>query len=278
VIDQRLVLVTTGPGPAILPRLERIVWERGQPGAYVHDSGLRPTEQAAIQITLGGRGAVLGTDGTVRAEVPVGRALCFVSRRHRVRYGCCPGDHRPWEFLYANLEGAAAVEAVSDLVAAHGHSLPLDPAHATVAALVRMVPRAAVRHRRLGAGASARLAGDLVAALVDGCDPGGVDASLVEQAMAYLAARLAEPVGVAQAAAHCGVSREHLARTFLRRGSGSPAAWLRGERLRLAGILLRAGDDPVAEVARRCGFAGASHFIQAFRAYAGATPARYRRG
>lgn len=277
-ITQRALLLSTGPGPASLPRLERVVWERGEPPGYRHDSGIRASEQAAVQITLAGCGALLSPRGDVLAEVPVGFALCFLSQRQRVLYGCRPGDRSPWDFVYANLEGASAIAALGELVAAHGHVLALDPGHSTVQALLRLVPRGELAHRRLGAAASARLAGDLIAALVEASESAGIDAALVDQAMAFLAARLAAPVGIAQAAAHCGVSREHLSRIFTRRSGEPPAAWLRRQRLRHAEILLRAGNLPVAEVARRCGFATTSHFGQMFRAHAGATPARYRRG
>jgi AraC-like DNA-binding protein len=272
VISQRALLLSTGPGPASLPRLERVVWERGEAGQYRRDTRWRASEQAAVQITLRGCGQLASS--TLPIPVPRGRALVFVAPRHDLAYASAPGE--PWEFVYANLEGAGAIAAVTELTQAHGHVLALDPDHATVQALLRLVPRVAHAHRRLAAAVSARLAGDLIAALVEAAAPVDAEAQLVEQAMAYLAARLGEPVGIAQAAAALGVSREHLTRVFASRCGEPPAAWLRRQRLRHAEILLRAGELPVAEVARRCGFAGASHFVHAFRVHAGVTPARYR--
>ena len=40
----------------------------------------------------------------------------------------------PYDFLYANMKGAAATLMLADLVAAHGHVLRIDPEHAAVRA------------------------------------------------------------------------------------------------------------------------------------------------
>ncbi|MBA3685957.1 MAG: helix-turn-helix transcriptional regulator [Planctomycetes bacterium] len=275
-ITSRTLLLSAGSGPIALPRVERVAWEH-QDGDYRRDSAARTYAQAAVQITLRGQGALLSPGGAVIAPLPRGTALCFVAQRQPVLYGVAPGSAEPWEFVYANLDGEAALATVDQLVAGHGHVLPISADHAVVQALLGLLPAAALSHRRISAAVSARLACDLLAALVEGIEGGDdPDRALVEDAMAFLSARIEAPVGIAQAAQRCGVSREHLTRVFTRSCGEAPATWLRRQRLRHAEILLRTSALPIAEIGRRCGFAGASHFVQAFRRHAGVTPARWR--
>jgi AraC-like DNA-binding protein len=83
------------------------------------------------------------------------------------------------------------------------------------------------------------------------------------------------------------LSRDQLARRFrlhpsyvsllFSRVGGEPfGAYLTRLRLERATELLR-GEMPVAEVARRCGFADPGYFIKVFRARFGASPGRWRR-
>lgn len=278
-IDERILEVRSPPGPPSLPRLERVAWHRIASSAYRRETQVRPRPQVAVQITLAGCGAILDRRGAVLERLPPGRALLFVAARSRLSYGYPPDAREPYEFVYANLDGEAALAIAEELIARHGHAPALDPRLPIVQALTRLVPSAPFSHRRLALAESARLACELLAALVGANEsaPAGEDA-LVDQAMAWMRARLAEPVAVAAAARACGVSREHLTRVFVRRCGEPPAAWLRRQRLRHAGILLRAGALRVADVAARCGFASASHFVQAFKAEAGVTPERFRRG
>ncbi len=75
-----------------------------------------------------------------------------------------------------------------------------------------------------------------------------------------------------------GLSRRQLDRLFRARFGCSPAAWLAercGER---ATALLADPGLPIKQVAERCGFADASHFVRWFRRHRGATPGRLRLG
>ncbi|MCC6424613.1 MAG: AraC family transcriptional regulator [Phycisphaerales bacterium] len=72
-------------------------------------------------------------------------------------------------------------------------------------------------------------------------------------------------------------SREHLARQFRAATGVSPSEFLMQHRLRLVARELRANDDKLQNIARRCGFSGANYLCRAFRQGMGLTPAQYRR-
>ena len=281
-IRERNLYLETAAGPASLPRITRLVWERAEGPRYRHRSRPRSQRHPAVQITLAGEGAVFAKDGTVLQRCGVGRALAFICQEHDVVYGHPGGGAPPWDFVYANLEGTVADLVVRDLVAAQGHVLPFDPEHAVVdefLALLGLQRSHGDVHRRVNPADSARLAFGLLAALVEASTPEqGGEERLLAEAMSFLRAHLDEDVGVAAAARHCGVSREHLSRLFARLVGEGPATWLRRQRLAQAERLLQAGDLPVADIARRCGYASPSHFAQVFRKATGRTPRSFRRG
>lgn len=259
-----------------MPRIERLVWERARGKGYRHRSVRGAGVYAAVQITLAGRGAVFTDTGTIRSLVPRGRAMVFLTDRHALTYGH-PGDGEAWDFLYANLIGNVVETVIADLVATQGHVLAIDPEHAVVRALLALIPMRAATQRELALAEHARLAFDLLAVLIEANQPRvDAEARLLRSAIAYLRGQFDREVDVAAVAAHCGVSREHLTRSFRSAYGIGPATWLRRQRIAQAERLLAAGTLSVAEVGRRCGFASASHFAQVFRRQVGCPPGGYR--
>ncbi len=270
------VILTVPDSGGGLPLIERVVREVGRAGSYRHQVRRRTELQAAIQITLSGSGSVW-PDGRERGPgIPVPRGRCLLFRGGQpLTYAS--GGAAPWDFVYANLTGEAALVMVDELVMRHGHVPAINPQHSAIRRCVDLATGAGVRHRRLDSASAARLACDLLLAVAEAnrVVVGGRD--LLDEALGFLTANLAQSVDIAAAARHCGVTREHLTRLFRRRLGVAPAAWLRGERLRHADLLLRSGTLPVAAVAKRVGFATASHFVQVFRRATGSTPAALRR-
>ncbi len=272
-INERTLLISGPADLPSLPRVERLAIGLADEVAYRRDTALRRQPCAAIQVGLGGRLALFDAKGRIERELGPGRALVFVVPRHRVIYGVPPHRTAPYTYLYANLEGESALAIVTELVAAHGHDMALDPRHPAVRAIAALAPGDGLRQRRLTLPDGARLANDLICALITAnCVDDGRDARLVETAMELLRRNLSEPVRISAIARRCGVSREHLSRAFTRACGAAPATWLRRLRLRQAEALLNASDLPVAAIARQCGFATASHFAQAFRHEHGRRP------
>lgn len=74
-----------------------------------------------------------------------------------------------------------------------------------------------------------------------------------------------------------GLSRTHFRRLWQRLVGVPPARYAAETALREAARRLTAGDAPVAQVARDTGFADPLYFSRRFRAWAGMSPAAYRR-
>lgn len=273
------IVVSTLDHTGGLPAVDRIVRETGLAHSYRHSVAHRDDRMGAVQVTLAGCGRLWpdGRSSGAGIALPYGRCLAF-RYGQPLTYATDPQALR-WDFVYINLHGAAAMAMLGELIARHGHALACDPAHPALVRLSDLARGPGIRHRRLALADSARIASDVLLALAE-ANPGtaapGRDP--LEAACAYLVHRLGQPVDVADAADAVGVSREHLTRLFRRRLGLAPAAWLRRERLHQAELLLRGGNQPLAAIAQRCGFATASHFVHAFRKRFGITPGRLREG
>ncbi len=75
---------------------------------------------------------------------------------------------------------------------------------------------------------------------------------------------------------HCRVSKSHLFRLFKAAFGQTPLGWLRGFRIAQAKRRLLESEDPVAEVARKVGYADPLHFSRDFRKHVGVPPTRFR--
>ncbi len=78
-------------------------------------------------------------------------------------------------------------------------------------------------------------------------------------------------------AEEAGVHPVHLARVFRAHAGESVGSYARRLRLEDAAVALAEGDEPIARIALRAGFADQSHFTRSFRRWAGVPPGRYRR-
>ena len=90
--------------------------------------------------------------------------------------------------------------------------------------------------------------------------------------------RYREDLSLDGVAAATGLSRTHLCRAFKAAWGTTPMRYVRRLRLEHAAELLRGGDLPVGEVARRSGFADVYYFSRAFRAAWSCPPTAWRRG
>ena len=96
-------------------------------------------------------------------------------------------------------------------------------------------------------------------------------------AMEWALAHLAEPIAVADLAAHAFMSVRTFSRRFRAAVGTSPMAWLVEQRVRAAMALLESSDQPVEWVGAATGFATPASFRRHFRRVAGVSPSGYRR-
>ena len=100
----------------------------------------------------------------------------------------------------------------------------------------------------------------------------------LSHAAEILRSRLDEDIGLTDVARAAGMSPFHFARQFRAMFGMSPVQYRIVARIEAAQQLLRQKALPVAEIARRVGYADVSRFGQHFRPQAGMTPSAWRKG
>jgi AraC family transcriptional regulator len=108
-------------------------------------------------------------------------------------------------------------------------------------------------------------------------DGGGLSDRQLAAARELMAARLAEPVPLADLAEVAALSVSQFTRRFKAVTGETPHRFLMRMRVEQACRLLRGSALPVAEIAARCGFSHQEHLTRVMRARLGTTPAAYRR-
>lgn len=93
----------------------------------------------------------------------------------------------------------------------------------------------------------------------------------------FAVSHLAEPISVADLAAHSGMSTRTLARKFDDQLGTSPGHWLLTQRIAAAQALLEDTDLPIEAIARRVGISSATNLRRRFHKALHTTPGAYRR-
>lgn len=94
---------------------------------------------------------------------------------------------------------------------------------------------------------------------------------------AWALERLAEPITLAELAAHARMSLRTFTRRFRDEVGMTPVQWLTAQRLEIARHLLESSDLPIDLVAHRAGFGSANSLRQHMRTTLGVSPIAYRR-
>ncbi|KVM21237.1 AraC family transcriptional regulator [Burkholderia ubonensis] len=163
-------------------------------------------------------------------------------------------------------------------------AVPIDPG------LTALVARVAAAAERLDAAAgdaqraaahrfqwqaAAQLCGALLGSggLAAAAPAAGLDFARIDQ---WLRARLAEPLRIADLAAHCGYGMRRFHQLFVDAFGETPHRYLQRLRLDAAVILLADGRHALADIAGQVGFADQSAFTHAFTKRFGIAPGRWR--
>ena len=92
----------------------------------------------------------------------------------------------------------------------------------------------------------------------------------------FIARRLEHEISLRELAGEAGLSMFYFARLFKQTTGLSPLQFVLEQRIEYAKYLLVRTDDPLVEIALRCGWANQSHFTTVFKQRVGVTPRRYR--
>ncbi|MFE3545264.1 GlxA family transcriptional regulator [Nocardia sp. NPDC059177] len=92
----------------------------------------------------------------------------------------------------------------------------------------------------------------------------------------YIAAHLAEPLTIAELAAHAHVGERQLTRVFRTELGMTPAAYVESARVEAARHRLESTDETLQRIATACGFNTVDTLARAFRRTLDTTPAEYR--
>ncbi len=98
----------------------------------------------------------------------------------------------------------------------------------------------------------------------------------IAQTLDWALERLAEPLEVADLAAHAAMSPRTFARRFAADTGTTPHRWLTRQRVIAAQTLLETTDEPIDRVATECGFGSAATLRRHFTALVQTTPTAYR--
>ncbi len=96
-------------------------------------------------------------------------------------------------------------------------------------------------------------------------------------AIAYINRHYAEPITIADVAAHAHVSQYHFCRTFKRRLGMTVMDYIADTRLAAAKRLLATDRLTISEIADKCGFSSPAYFCQFFKRRERMTPSAFRK-
>lgn len=275
-----IFITTIAPLPG-WASIERITHEHGMAGHYRRTVAHQRRTTATIQMTIKGAGRCRNGDSTWTRILP-GQALVFHAGEHEdLEYEADPlAGH--WTFIYLNVDGAAVLTQISGLVARAGHVMSLTGSDSVLRRWLAVLPESGAIHRVMDAMESSQLVGDLLLRLARGAAAGrtnmapGIRGTLAEQALHELSKHWRNPPNAARLARTLGVSREHLVRAVRHATGLPPATWVRHYRVQRAVDHLLSAPACIADIGAAAGFATPSHFVRAFSAVMGETPAAYR--
>ncbi len=116
-------------------------------------------------------------------------------------------------------------------------------------------------------------------ALIESAPPASQkpDSIQISRSLEYVGDHFDRPLRVEDLAAVCHMSEPHFRRIFVKCMGTSPAEYINQVRIRAACELLRKSNEPIADVADKCGFCSLSTFDRNFRKYMGTAPKEWRK-
>ncbi len=189
-----------------------------------------------------------------------------------------PADLLIWQFKPSCLPDAfLPFLPAPDRSPAHGPA-PLTPSMETLILALRGCPVAPALRTLWGTGKLIELLTLVLPPPAD-ASPAQATARVLHPALRavidYMAAHLADPIGLPEMAAAVHTSPSHLSRLFTAEFGHGPTIQLRHLRLDHAAALLRSGQANVTEAAFACGYLSLGQFSRAFTEHHGQPPSAF---
>ena len=229
-----------------------------------------------FQYTLSGWGAFIDDQGR---QTRIDPGMFFVA--------CIPSQHRyflprespVWRFFYLIIRHPFADQRIRRTLREAHPVQSAEPSHAFTSSLVRLW--SAVRRGEIDELTTERNIIDVTLEhqrLTQERRP-GQDARerLLATIRDYLTAHPGEPIEVDEIATHVGLSRSAYSHHFSKLTGLSPARYIVQVRLDEVRRGLLEGDETLAHLAKRSGFADANHLCKVFRRHFQQSPGQYRR-
>lgn len=188
-------------------------------------------------------------------------------------YGYVPGDTEPYELEYFSIDSGFMDDILEELRERLGPVFMIERASG-VDQMWREIFSHANSEKRIGEYRTSAQIYSLVMELFNGsshsCE------SPAEKLMESIEKYYREPVTIQELSNSLELSREHLAREFIRKYNISPSLYLENKRLELACELLQKSNAKVRAIAMYCGFSSSHSFSRFFVRKKGCTPLVYR--
>jgi AraC-like DNA-binding protein len=243
--------------------------------SYYYNARLRTDQpHATLQLTLAGTGFYRSPRG--RELLTPGRAF-FAIIPGEFEYGYEPGSTRALELVFVSLRESAALEWYRRIAARFGNvmNLGLDR---PIAEQMLWIAHAREANRLPDRYELSAILYRLLMTIYSSLTQSRSRTSpRVARAIELIDAHCADPrFNIEALARKIDCTREYLARQFRAAAGITPSDYLLDQRIRLAARALRAGEEKLDLVARRCGFSGANYLCRLFKQRTGVTPARFR--
>ncbi len=247
--------------------------EKEDSARYDWNNAARGDEAFVIfQYTYRGAGGF--SLGGKEYAVPPGHAFIAILPEAS-RYYYPPQAREPWRFSWVNFYGDLALRLWGGLRERSGPVIALAPAFGPI--LEGLIAKARARSWRDPYEASVEAYRFHLEVLRHLRLPRRQTPEPLARALTHMRDHYREGLRMKEVADLAGMSREHFTRLFLKRTGETPAAFLRGVRVKAAARLLRTTALPVAEIAFRCGFSSATKLGTFFRRRHRLSPLAYRK-
>jgi AraC-like DNA-binding protein len=236
---------------------------------YFYDNRERGlADEAVIQQTLGGAGFF--RDSTGRRLAPAGHAMMF-THRETSSYGYPPEATESYHFRYLSFK-LSGLRPWFDHLRAEFGSVVLMEMTGEASTLFEDVLRRFRDRSFRDRFQPTELLQQLLIALHREQIKAAQSQDPIEYGRHYLQDHFRSPINLKVLAKKCGVSREHLIRSFTRRYGEPPGEFLRRLRMEHAQRLLHATKYTLQDIALDCGYTDANTFCRAYRLRYGHSP------